>query len=94
MAPATALFGYVADLALEPASLRIGRETPLAGGLPLHATRLRHIQVSMVTGYAAAEKVPANILLAIMMTTAFFYEHPAKIPPMIPTHMPANTCTD
>jgi uncharacterized phiE125 gp8 family phage protein len=75
VAPATAILGYVADLALEPASLRIGRETPLAGGFPLHATGLQHIQVSMVTGYTEATKVPANIILAIMMTTAFFYEH-------------------
>ena len=73
--PGTSILGYVVDLALEPATLRIGRETVLSGGYPLHATELQNVQVSMATGYAAAANVPSNIILAIMMTTAFFYEH-------------------
>lgn len=73
--PGTAILGYVADLALEPATLRIGPQTVLSGGYPVHATRLENIQVAMVTGYDAPADVPVNITLAIMMTTAFFYEH-------------------
>ena len=53
VAPPAAILGYVADLALEPATLLIGQETMLSGGYPLHATRLQHVQVSMVVGYGA-----------------------------------------
>ena len=73
--PPTLILGYVADLALEPATLLIGRDTVLAGGSPLRDTRLQHLQVSMVAGYGAATDVPATIIQAIMMTTAFLYEH-------------------
>jgi len=73
--PPAPLIGYLADLDLEPATLLIGRETVLAGGYPLRDTRLRHVQVSMVVGYGAAKDVPVTIIQAIMMTTAFFYEH-------------------
>ena len=70
-----AILGYVADLALEPATLTIGGETMLSGGLPVHSTRLQHIQVTMVVGYGTASAVPPTIAQAIMMTTAFLYEH-------------------
>ena len=73
--PSAMILGYVADLALEPATLLIGRETVLNGGSPLRDTRLQHLQVSMVAGYGAATDVPATIIQAIMMTTAFLYEH-------------------
>ena len=73
--PPAVILGYVADLTLEPATLLIGRETGLAGGSPLRDTRLQHLQVSMVAGYGAAADVPATIIQAIMMTTAFLYEH-------------------
>ena len=75
LTPGTAIVGYVADLALEPATLTIGADTVLVGGLPVHATRLLHIQVSMLAGYGAAASVPPTIAQAIMMTTAFLYEH-------------------
>jgi uncharacterized phiE125 gp8 family phage protein len=75
LAPPAVILGYVADLALEPATLLIGRMTILSGGFPLHFTELQHIQVSMVAGYGAASDVPATIVQAIMMTTAFLYEH-------------------
>ena len=67
--------GYIADIAVEPATLTIGWETVLSGGSALHATRLRHIQVSMVVGYGTAAEVPATIVQAIMMIAAFLYEH-------------------
>jgi hypothetical protein len=51
VAPPAVILGSVADLALEPATLLIGCETVLSGGLPLRDTRLQHLQVSMVTGY-------------------------------------------
>lgn len=73
--PPAVILGYVADLALEPATLLIGRETMLGGGSPLRDTRLQHLQVSMVAGYGAATDVPAPIIQAIMITTAFLYEH-------------------
>lgn len=75
LAAGTAILGYVADLSLEPSILLIGRETILSGGLPVHATRLQHVQVSMVAGYGAAAAVPPTIAQAVMMTTAFLYEH-------------------
>ena len=73
--PPALILGYVADLALEPATLLIGRETVLSGGFAVGDTTLQHIQVSMVVGYGAATDVPATIVQAIMMTTAFLYEH-------------------
>ncbi len=75
LTPPAAILGYVADLALEPATLFIGRATVLSGGTALHATQLRQVQVAMVAGYGAAADVPAPIVQAIMMTTAFLYEH-------------------
>ena len=69
------ILGYVADLALEPATLHIGRETVLSGGFAVQDTMLQHIQVSMIVGYGAAANVPATIVHAIMMMTAFLYEH-------------------
>jgi uncharacterized phiE125 gp8 family phage protein len=73
--PPAVIRGYVADLAAEPAMLWIGPETVLSGGFALSCTRLQHLQVSMVAGYGAAEDVPQAVTLAIMMTTAFLYEH-------------------
>lgn len=68
--------GYIADLALTPARLRIGRDTALTGGMPLHQTRVEYLQVSMVVGYGPnPEDIPPNIAQAIMMTAAFLYEH-------------------
>jgi len=75
LTPPAAILGYVADLALEPATLFIGRETVLSGGAALHATQLRQVQVAMVAGFGAAADVPAPIVQAIMMMTAFLYEH-------------------
>ena len=73
--PPAVILGYVADLALEPATLWIGPETVLTGGFALSCTRLLNLQVSMVAGYGAAGDVPPAVTLAIMMTTAFLYEH-------------------
>ena len=75
LTPPAVILGYVADLALEPATLFIGRETILSGGAAIHATQLQHIQISMVAGYGPAPAVPQTIVQAIMMTTAFLYEH-------------------
>ena len=75
LTPPATILGYVADLALEPATLSIGRETVLSGGAALHAAQLRQVQISMVAGYGAAADGPAPIVQAIMMTTAFLYEH-------------------
>ena len=73
--PPAEILGYVADLTLEPSTLLIGHETPLTGGFPAYRTELQHLQVSMVAGYGAAEDVPSTVIQAIMMTTAFLYEH-------------------
>lgn len=68
--------GYIADLTLEPARLTIGPDTLLTGGHLLRHTRIQHVQVSMVAGYGdAAADVPQVIIQAILMTTAFLYEH-------------------
>jgi uncharacterized phiE125 gp8 family phage protein len=67
--------GYIADLTLTPARLTIGPDTPLTGGFLLRHTRLQHIQVSMIAGYEAAADVPQTTIQAILMTTAFLYEH-------------------
>ena len=75
LTPPATILGYVADLALEPATLHIGRETVLSGGFAVQDTMLQHIQVSMIVGYGAAANVPATIVQAIMMMTAFLYEH-------------------
>ena len=72
---AQAILGYVADLTLEPATLFIGPETVLSGGFAAYRTKLQHLQVSMVAGYGAADDVPSTVIQAIMMTTAFLYEH-------------------
>ncbi len=69
------ILGYVADLALEPATLLIGGETVLSGGAALRDTQLQHVQVSMIAGYGEPGDVPATIVQAVMMTTAFLYEH-------------------
>jgi len=73
--PPAVILGYVADLTLEPATLWIGPETVLSGGFALSCTRLQHLQVSMAAGFDTAEDVPQAVTLAIMMTTAFLYEH-------------------
>lgn len=73
--PPAQILGYVADLALDPATLLIGRETMLTGGYAVRETRLQHIQVSMIVGYGVPLDVPITIVQAIMMMTAFFYEH-------------------
>jgi uncharacterized phiE125 gp8 family phage protein len=75
LVPPAAILGYVADLELEPATLLIGRETVLSGGYPLHATRVQHLQVSLTVGYESAEAVPMTTIQAVMMITAFLYEH-------------------
>ena len=73
--PPAVILGYVADLTLEPATLFIGPETVLIGGFAAYRTKLQHLQVSMVAGYGAADDVPSTVIQAIMMTTAFLYEH-------------------
>ena len=73
--PPAVILGYVADLTLEPATLFIGPETVLSGGFSAYRTKLQHLQVSMVAGYGAADDVPSTVIQAIMMTTAFLYEH-------------------
>ncbi len=67
--------GYVADLALEPATLRIGPDTPLTGGKLLDWTRIDNIQVSFVAGYGLPADVPPHIIQAIWLMTAASYEH-------------------
>jgi uncharacterized phiE125 gp8 family phage protein len=73
--PPAPIIGYVADLQLDPATLLIGPETVLSGGSALRNTRIQHVQVSMVAGYANAAAVPWPTAVAIMMTAAFPYEH-------------------
>jgi uncharacterized phiE125 gp8 family phage protein len=68
--------GYYTNLALEPGSLTIGASTPMAGGLPLHQTRMQYLQVSMIAGFGdSADTVPMPIRQAILLTVAFLYEH-------------------
>lgn len=73
--PPTPLTGYAADLSLEPARLRIGHATILSDGRTLRQATLEYIQVSFVAGYTDPTKVPPNTVNAIMMTTAFLFEH-------------------
>ena len=73
--PPTPLIGYVADLSLEPALLRFGSDTPLAGGQTLGYTAIENLQVQFTAGYADASKVPANIKNAIMQMVAYLYEN-------------------
>jgi uncharacterized phiE125 gp8 family phage protein len=73
--PLTEIIGYVADLSLEPSTLFIGGETPLSGGFALRFTRLQYLQVSMVAGYEDTTGILPTTIQAIMMTTAFLYEH-------------------
>ena len=68
--------GYTADLATEPGRLTIGHMTPLIDGRTIGKIRLEHIQIGMVAGYGStADTVPQPIVQAIMLTTAFLYEH-------------------
>jgi uncharacterized phiE125 gp8 family phage protein len=67
--------GYIADLTTTPARLTVGPDTPLTGGTLLRHAQIQHVQVSIVAGYGAASDVPQNIIQAILMTTAFLYEH-------------------
>jgi len=75
LTPPATILGYGAALSQEPAILLIGRQTILNGGAPLHTTQLQNLQVSMVAGYGEASDVPQTIIQAIMMITAFLYEH-------------------
>jgi uncharacterized phiE125 gp8 family phage protein len=75
VAAGTAFAGYVTDLAPAPATLRFGAETLVADGTPLCRAAINNLQVAMVAGYGGAADVPANIAVAVMMTTAFLYEH-------------------
>jgi uncharacterized phiE125 gp8 family phage protein len=70
------VLGYVTDLALEPCRLTIGPETLLVDGRTAQQARLGNIQIAMVAGYGdTADTVPLPIVQAIMLTTAFLYEH-------------------
>jgi uncharacterized phiE125 gp8 family phage protein len=72
----TPTIGYIADLALEPALLRIGPDTPLIDGTLLHWARIDNVQISMIAGYGdEPDDVPETIRLAILMTVAFLYEN-------------------
>jgi uncharacterized phiE125 gp8 family phage protein len=82
--PPATILGYVADLTLEPATLFIGPETVLSGGFAACRTKLQHLQVSMVAGYGDVDDVPSTVIRAIMMTTAFLYEHRGDSPAAMP----------
>lgn len=82
--PPAVILGYVADLTLEPATLWVGPETVLSGGFAANQTKLQHLQVSMVAGYGEADDVPSTVIQAIMMTTAFLYEHRGDSPAAMP----------
>jgi uncharacterized phiE125 gp8 family phage protein len=70
------ILGYLSDLNLAPATLRIGQETPLSGGGTVSWTQLDSIQVSFTAGYGAdGTTVPPNINQAILMVAANLYEN-------------------
>jgi uncharacterized phiE125 gp8 family phage protein len=71
----TPMQGYLADLDLEPATLRIGPETVLTDGTPFHWARLLHLQVTFVAGYATVAAIPESIRLGVLMMIAHLYEH-------------------
>ncbi|HEY8685998.1 MAG TPA: head-tail connector protein [Chloroflexota bacterium] len=73
--PPTAFTGYIADLSLDPAQLRIGRATPLIDGRQFRDATFENIQISFVAGYGEPAAVPAPISTAIMMGAAFYYEN-------------------
>lgn len=71
-----ALFtGYIADLTLEPARLRLGWNTVLSDGRLLGSVQLDHVAVTMIAGYGDPETVPRNIVQAILLYVAFLYEN-------------------
>jgi uncharacterized phiE125 gp8 family phage protein len=68
--------GYIADLAQEPARLRISPRTILANMRELCETNLEYVQVTFVAGYApSGPAIPQPIIDAILMTAANLYEH-------------------
>jgi uncharacterized phiE125 gp8 family phage protein len=83
MVPATAVpitpppfMGFIADLDLVPARVRIGRDTVLSDKRTLYHAGLGHVQVDFVAGYGdTADAIPQTIIQAVLMTTAHLYEN-------------------
>jgi uncharacterized phiE125 gp8 family phage protein len=73
--PNTSLTGYIADLSLEPATLRLGGSSILVNGDALAWSAVENVQVSIVAGYETPELVPPNIVQALLITVAFLYEN-------------------
>ena len=74
--PPAQFTGYIIDLALEPGRLRLGHMTALIDGRTLNHAGLEYLQVSMIAGYGThTTDVPETIRQAILLTTAFLYEH-------------------
>jgi uncharacterized phiE125 gp8 family phage protein len=70
------LLGYRADLAHHPARLYIGSSTVLTDGRTLRSVNLESVQIEYIAGYGSdATTIPQPILDAILLTTAFLYEH-------------------
>lgn len=70
------LANVLSDLTLEPARLQIDwSAVSLAASIPI-AWPLQHIQITFVAGYGAdGSFVPQPITNAILLLTAFLYEH-------------------
>lgn len=74
--PGGPFIGYVADLALAPCRMTLGKDTVLAGGDTLRHTDIEHITIDMVVGYGPeGADVPVNITQAIMLMAAQLYEN-------------------
>ena len=81
----TCLIGYRLDLAHAPARLVIGLDTVLSDGRLLRHVELENIQVEMIAGYGAdATGIPATIIQAILLTTAFLYENRGDVGANLP----------
>jgi hypothetical protein len=74
--PPAVLLGYMTDCAHIRGRLTIGPDTILIDGRTVRQVELQHIQVSFVAGFGdTPSAVPAPIIDAVLLTTAFLYEH-------------------
>lgn len=68
--------GYIADTAHARGRIQIGPDTLLTDGRTVRQAPLMNLQIAFTAGYGnAAANVPQPIIDAVLLTTAFLYEH-------------------
>lgn len=82
--PPSPILGYIADLALEPARMRIGQQTALSNGAQLAWTQLESVTIVFQAGFADATKIKPTTKNAIMQMAAWLYENRGDIPAEAP----------